>query len=69
MSLIRRLSHSRGINRIMKLVQFELHSDKKVRIGVLKDNKIVDINGADNSIPNSLVEFLIRDNALDTIRR
>ncbi|CAG9838712.1 unnamed protein product [Diabrotica balteata] len=52
----------------MRIVQFKLN-DNKVRIGVLSGDNVIDVNASDTTIPNSLVEFLQDENALDKIKR
>ncbi|XP_074027572.1 oxaloacetate tautomerase fahd2, mitochondrial-like [Leptinotarsa decemlineata] len=52
----------------MKIVQFKAN-DNKVRIGLLRDDKVVDVNASDNSIPHSLVEFLYEENASERMQR
>lgn len=51
----------------MKLIQYML-VDHKYRIGVLTDNKIIDLKSKFNFIPNSLVEFLAASSALQVIQ-
>lgn len=70
MNLVRKLYNSAlTVDKKMKLVQFQFPGVDEIRIGVLKNDKVVDINSSDKSIPHSLVEFLNDENALDKIKR
>ncbi|XP_044759374.1 fumarylacetoacetate hydrolase domain-containing protein 2-like [Coccinella septempunctata] len=51
----------------MKLVQFML-KDHKYRIGVLKDNQIIDLKSKFNFVPSLLVEFFASSSALAVAR-
>ncbi|XP_045475939.1 fumarylacetoacetate hydrolase domain-containing protein 2-like [Harmonia axyridis] len=51
----------------MKLVQFML-KDHKYRIGVLKDNQIIDLKSKFNFVPSLLVEFFASSSALGVVR-
>lgn len=70
MNIIRRLfSTSRNLKDITKLVQFNVRNNHEVRIGVLKNDTVLDVNSSDKTIPNSLVKFLEDENALEKIKR
>lgn len=70
MTLVRKLCNSaRRVGEKMKLVQFKLLGANEIRIGVLKNDKVVDLNSGDARIPNCLAEFLKDEDALDKIKR
>lgn len=52
----------------MKIVQFKIN-DNTVRLGVLNREKVIDVNASDNTVPNSLVEFLYHEDALQRLKR
>lgn len=52
----------------MKIVQFKCDGEK-VRLGVLKGEKVLDLKDADKALPDTLVELLQRGDALETLNR
>lgn len=69
MCLIRSFCRTAAVvNNSMKIVQFRVTGDCKIRIGILNNDKVIDVNSCDNDIPNSLVQFLYNDDALDKLK-
>lgn len=70
MSALRRLCKSvANVNDKMKFVQYKLCGESEVRLGVLNNEEIVDINDGNKAASNSLVEFLQQEKALEKIKR
>ncbi|CAH1186635.1 unnamed protein product [Phyllotreta striolata] len=69
MNLVKKVSQNiLGNNPKMRIVQFR-YGDDKTRIGVLKNDRVVDVNATDPTVPYSLVEFLQTRNPLDALKR
>lgn len=70
MNLVGKLGISAlGVNKKMKLVQFKISGANEIRLGLLKNCEVVDLNSSDKSIPHCMVEFLNQENALEKIKR